>query len=126
MAGKELQTLFRLLARSDIGKYRNVILDCALGIIDGADGEPFRIALAIFPAIQDFPSPRAMPFYCLPDILVILLGMQTGAHHDWWMAQNLLPAVAGNIDVSFIDFEHVETGIGDGNAFGSIFKYLAG
>ena len=111
--GHSRQLLFMRLHRRDVGKQGDVTQGPPLLVTHRADGQQFRIKLAVLAAVPDFPAPVARFQEFTPHRLVKLGRMVARPQDARILADGFLPRIAGNPGECRIDVD--DGAIGGGN-----------
>ena len=111
------ELLLMLLHRGDVGEQRHVMHGPALRVAHGADGEQFRIQLAILATIPDLAIPITVIQQIAPHCGIELGFVVARLDDPRILAERLLAAVAGDAGECLIDVDDRTVGRGDRDAF---------
>ena len=117
VVGQGADAGFLLQAPADVAEDSHVVRHLAGFVEDAADGQPFRVFLAVAPNVPDFPFPVALFAQVGPHPGVKVGVMPPRGQHLWGVAQHFGGAVSGDGGEGRVDLDDALFSIGDQHAF---------
>ncbi len=106
----------------NICKAGNVVANLALVTANSRNGQPYRVGMPVFVAIDYFTLPEILSIQDIPQHLMLFQHIFCSYQYGWTLTQHLFLSVARQFMECFIGSEDFVPGIGNNDGFSTLFE----